>query len=130
MASAVGVKMGSVVAPVAPEAAQDADVAEPGEVEKLKLQQRESGKGKYGSTKAETPESSEDATIELSWIEIEMIDESDKPVAGMAYEIKTSEGEIRGGTLNDKGFARVEGVPKGSCTVSFPRLDKAAWSKA
>jgi hypothetical protein len=32
------------------------------------------------------------------------------------------------GTLDEKGFARVEGVDPGSCKVTFPNLDKSAWS--
>ncbi|CAG0996623.1 hypothetical protein PHYC_02604 [Phycisphaerales bacterium] len=135
MASAESVKMGSLVAPEAPEEAQDADVADPGEVEKFKAEQRESGTGKYGSTKvdAATPETADEAKAtpeELSWIEIELVDQEGKPVPGETYKIVTSDNQTKGGRLNDKGFARVEPVKKGDCKVSFPNLDKRAWSKA
>lgn len=135
MASAIGVKMGSLVAPEAPEEAHDADTADPGEVEKLKLQQREAGKGKYAPTKVDEakPETADDekpAEEEMTWIEIELVDQEGKPVPGEAYKIVTSDNKTKGGRLNDKGFARVEPVKKGDCKVSFPNLDKRAWSKA
>jgi hypothetical protein len=31
------------------------------------------------------------------------------------------------GRLNDKGFARVDGLDPGSCDVKFPDLDKESW---
>jgi hypothetical protein len=32
------------------------------------------------------------------------------------------------GTLDENGFARVEGIDPGQCKVTFPDLDKDAWS--
>ncbi|GJQ30603.1 MAG: hypothetical protein HBSAPP03_24870 [Phycisphaerae bacterium] len=136
MASAESVKMGSLVAPAEPDEAADADVADPGEVEKVKLEQREAGTGKYGSTNID-PAAAEEAASESSdpdepptWIEIELLDDDDQPIAGEVYRVTTPDGKVRSGTLNDKGFARVEGVKKGQCKVTFPRLDEAAWRKA
>ncbi|GJQ30606.1 MAG: hypothetical protein HBSAPP03_24900 [Phycisphaerae bacterium] len=135
MASAESVKMGSLVAPVEPDEAQDADTADPGEVEKRKAEERESGKGKYGSAKVDeaAKESADDAkptAEELTWIEIELVDQDGKPRPGEAYKIVTSDNQTKTGTLNDKGFIRVEGIKKGDCKVTFPNLDKRTWSKA
>lgn len=134
MASAISVKLGGLVSPQPPDKAADADIADPGEVEKLKLQQRESGKGKYGSTKVdeastETAEESQATSEELTWIEIELRDEEGKPLPGEVYKVVTSDNRSRTGTLDDKGLARVEGIKKGNCNVSFPNLDKQAWRR-
>ena len=50
------------------------------------------------------------------------------PAAGERYEVRLPDGK-RGakGTLDEKGWARVEGLDPGECTVSFPDRDKDAW---
>lgn len=61
------------------------------------------------------------------WIEIELIDENDKPVPGTKFKVKFANGVERVGTLDQNGWARVEGIPKEPCEVSFPEIDDAAW---
>ena len=62
------------------------------------------------------------------WIEIELLDEYDKPVAGEAYKIKLPSGEINKGYLDDKGCARLDGIPEaGTCDVSFTNKDGDDW---
>lgn len=121
------------VAPTTPVEAFEADEADPGKVEKTKAKQVEAQKGKYGSTVAPAHKAIENQTPELqkentSWIEIEMLDEEDVPVSGEKYEIELPDGSIAKGTLDGNGFARVDGVKPGECKVSFPELDKEAWS--
>jgi hypothetical protein len=125
-------KAGTPVEPAAPKSAEDADSANPGEVDKLKAKQRESGSGKYGAEKVEPhkpPQTEEEAEEKNSWIEIEMIDEEDEPVPGMAYRITLPGGTVAEGTLDENGFARVEGIVPGTCQITFPSLDKEAWEK-
>ena len=38
-----------------------------------------------------------------------------------------SDDSVAEGTLDEKGFARVEGFEKGTCKVCLPNLDKEAW---
>jgi hypothetical protein len=65
-----------------------------------------------------------------SWIEIEMVDEDNNPVPGEKYRIILTDNKtFAEGTLDEKGFARVEGIEPGSCKVTFPKLDKDAWEK-
>ena len=33
------------------------------------------------------------------------------------------------GTLDDKGFARVDGIDPGNCQITFPNLDQDTWQK-
>jgi type VI secretion system secreted protein VgrG len=71
---------------------------------------------------------SEENKKKKSWIEIELVDEDNKPVPGERYQITLPDGAtIASGTLNEKGFARVDGIDPGTCKVTFPDLDKDAW---
>ncbi len=129
-------KAGSPVTPADPKDANEADKADPGEVEKIKAEQRQTKTGKYGSTKTKDSSNDDDKSKDedkekkTSWIEIQMVDEAGKPVTGMAYRVTPSEGSPIEGTLDEKGAARVEGIEKGSCKVTFPSLDKDAWEKS
>jgi type VI secretion system secreted protein VgrG len=123
-------KAGSAVTPADPEKALEADNADPGAVEEVKAEQRQTKSGKYGSTPVKAHNPSEDKK-KKSWIEIEMVDEEDQPVVGEAYKITLPDGEtVAEGTLDDKGFARVDGIDPGTCKICFPRLDKDAWERA
>lgn len=126
-------KAGSAVEPTEPKAPQEADKADPGEVDKIKAEQKQKKSGKYGSAQVKPykpPETKEEKEKKSSWIEIKMIDEDDKPVTGMPYRLTLSDGSTYDGTLDEKGFARIEGIEPGSCKVTFPDLDKDAWEKA
>lgn len=127
-------KAGSIVEPAEPNAAEEADKADPGEVEKVKAEQRQTQSGKYGSEKLKPykpPQTKEEKEQKKSWIEIEMVDEEDQPVPGLAYRITLPDGEtVAEGTLDPKGFARVEGIEPGTCKITFPDLDQEAWEKA
>jgi len=132
MASPQSSKIQPPVKPAAPPEAEPADAANPGEVETVKAEQREGQFGKYGTTPIDhhTGEAEEGEEAPVSWIEIELVDNADKPVPGEGYEVKLPDGKLASGTLDEKGFARIESIPKGTCQVSFPRLDKEAWKKA
>ena len=62
-----------------------------------------------------------------SWIEIQLIGENDSPIAGETCEIRLPGGKVITGTLNEEGIVRVDGIPPGTCFVSFPTLDHDAW---
>jgi type VI secretion system secreted protein VgrG len=65
------------------------------------------------------------------YIEIQLNDEDGNPVAGEPYKITLPDGStIADGTLDDKGFARVDNIDPGTCQVTFPNLDKDAWDQA
>lgn len=121
------------VPPAAPAKVDDADLADPGKMADIIAEQVKKQTGKYGSTpvkpfKPPTEEEAEDE--ELSWIEIEMVDEEDEPVPGEKYRITLPDETVAEGTLDGEGFARHDGIPKGNCKVTFPELDKDAWEKA
>jgi len=122
------------VSPTSPDKAEDADLADPGKMAEIKAEQIKSKSGKYGSTKVKpfkspTEEEKEEKKDELSWIEIELVDEEDEPIPGEKYKITLSDDSVIEGTLDGDGFARHDDIPKGTCKVTFPELDKDAWEK-
>ncbi len=123
---------GSPVSPAAPDAAEDADIADPGKMAEIKAEQLEKKEGKYGSEQVKPhkpPATEEEAEQKKSWIEIEMVDEEDEPVPGEKYKITLPDDSVAEGTLDGKGFARIEGIEPGTCKITFPELDKDAWEK-
>jgi len=131
----------TAVVPTAPEEVLEADVAAPGKIAEVKVEQLKKKSGKYGSTnlpahKATEEESSSDSNegeqqeeVEESYVDIKLVDEDGNPVPGEKYEILLPDGTVAKGTLSNSGVARVEGFKSGDCKVSFPNLCKDAWSK-
>lgn len=134
MASPKSVKAPSIVAPAAPVAPEEAVVADPGEAAEMQMAQAERAAQTPGEQKAkpfkprEQPAPGEE--VQTTWIEIELIDMDDKPVPGEPYRMTMADGTVHTGTLDEKGFARVEGLEPGSVKVTFPKLDKDAWEPA
>ena len=130
---------GNLVPPAAPDEAFDADDADPGQVESVKAGQRQTQSGKYGSTPVkpfkpddpapEQPAAGEAPSKKVSWIEILLVDANDKPVAGEPYKITLPDDSVKEGTLDDQGFARVDGCDPGTCKVTFPQMDGRSWKK-
>ena len=101
----------------------DADNAIPGEMDS------ESGK-KDDTTKAHKAAPGDGEEEKKSWIEIEMVDQEDKRLPGMPYRVTLADGEtVAEGTLDEKGFARIDHIDPGSCKVTFPTLDQEAWEE-
>jgi len=133
MASPKSGKAGSPVEPAEPAEAMEADVADPVEVSKAAAEQSEVAAVEHGTVKSKPykpPVTEEEKAVKTSWIEIELVGEDDKPIPGETYRITLSDGSVDEGTLDHKGFVRLEGIEPGSCKVTFPNLDKEAWEKA
>jgi hypothetical protein len=124
-------KAGSPVLPTEPEEAMAADQADPGEVAKIKSEQYKTKTGKYGSVHTDPykpPQTKKEKAEKPSWIEIELVDKKDKPVPGEAYRVTLPDGTtVATGTLDEKGYARVDGIDPGTCKITFPKLEKQAW---
>ncbi len=63
------------------------------------------------------------------WITIALTTPDGKPVAGEPYLIELPDGEKRSGRLDNLGKSRIEGIPPGTCKVSFPERDAREWKK-
>lgn len=119
---------GQAVTPADPKKPEEADKADPGEMTEVKARQKETQTGKYGSPSVEPHKpSKKDDEKKPSWIEIEMIGEDNKPIVGEAYRITLPDASVVEGTLDEKGFARVDGIDPGNCKITFPKLDEEAW---
>lgn len=124
---------GSPVSPAAPDAAEDADVADPGKMAEIKAEQKQTKTGKYGSVQVKPHNPTEEEIEEKSWIEIELfevVEEEEIPVPGERYKITLPDDSVAESTLDDKGFARIEGIEPGECKITFPELDGKEWEKA
>jgi hypothetical protein len=66
-----------------------------------------------------------------AWIEIELLDDKNRPVAEEPYRIILPDNQtIREGRTNSKGMARETDIDPGTCRVTFPNLEKDAWARA
>ncbi len=62
-----------------------------------------------------------------TWIEIALLGEDGSPIGGEKYRLKLPNGRVVDGVLPSSGKVRVDGIPPGDCSVSFPDLDMDAW---
>lgn len=68
------------------------------------------------------------AAQKRTWVEIELVNMADEPVAGERYRIKLPNGQTYEGRLDENGRARYGMVyPEGECEITFPDLDQSAW---
>jgi hypothetical protein len=64
-----------------------------------------------------------------TWIEIVLRDEEGRPVPNEPYVLTLVSGEKRPGNLDERGFARVDGIDAGTCDVTFPKIDGREWRR-
>ena len=69
-------------------------------------------------------------TLALSFLEISLVDQDNKPYGGLRYRVTGSDRQVKTGYLDDAGRARIENLPAGSCQVSFPDLAADDWQPA
>ena len=133
---------GSAVSPLSPTAATDASDATPGAVTSVQpgtaatpasmtLNKISPAAPSKKSAAADAPThdpNSPDNQDKTNFIEIVLVDQEDKPVAGEPYKVTLPDGStVADGTTDDKGYARVDNIDPGTCQVCFPRLDKTVW---
>ena len=64
------------------------------------------------------------------WIEIQLKDEEEQPVANEEYLVTLTDGQEVRGFLDGDGSARFELLDNpGNCKVRFPNIDAEAWSE-
>jgi len=141
--SALSGSPGSLVSPLSPTDATDAADAQAGQTTSV------SGQGstpasmsldtispatpgkKSAASDAPTHDPDDPANKDKKhYIEIKLVDDNGDPVPGEPYKITLPDGTtVADGTLDDKGFARVDNIDPGTCQVTFPNLDKDSWSE-
>jgi len=131
---------GSAVSPLSPTDPTDADTANPGENDAPTAAPGTPATTSATNVSALTGTTSPASNApthnpndpenqkKKSWIEIQLFDEEGNPVPGEPYKVTLPDGTtVADGTLDDKGFARVDNIDPGTCQVTFPNLDKDAW---
>ncbi len=69
-----------------------------------------------------TPEKKDAETAtETAWIEIQVVDDQDQPLADEACKVTLADGTVRGEKLGADGKLRLEDIPSGACKISFPQ---------
>lgn len=68
--------------------------------------------------------------MQTTWIEIVLLDDDGAPIGGEEYRVTLPDGAVRSGRLDDRGFARLDGIEAGVCDVTFPRIDGREWGRA
>jgi type VI secretion system secreted protein VgrG len=130
---------GSLVPPLSPADAQEAVKADPGSMAQagagsiamIPVQLSSIAVRKSPASDAPTHDpNAEENQEKKHWIEIELVDEVEMPVAGEAYQITLPDGTtVADGTLDEKGWARVDNIDPGTCQVTFPNRDQEAWER-
>lgn len=54
-----------------------------------------------------------------TFIELNYLHDDETPVSGAPYRVEFADGSVREGVLDENGFARLEGVPKGQAHVYY-----------
>jgi len=65
----------------------------------------------------------------LVWIEIKLEDEEGQPVPGERYRIEHKDGSVTEGVLGADGTARLDGIQRGDCKITFPEMDRRAYDR-
>jgi type VI secretion system secreted protein VgrG len=121
----------SVVSPTKVKEAHIADNADPGSLQNYKGQVAAMTPLQLAAASAPWHDPvKEKKEGKKSWIEIVLEDKEGKPVPGEAYRITLPDGTtLAEGSLDEKGFARVDGIDPGNCIVTFPNMDKGTWDE-
>jgi hypothetical protein len=61
------------------------------------------------------------------WIEVELVSDDGRPLAGRRYRLELPDGSVREGVFDDKGLLREEGVDPGSCSLTLPTESEDEW---
>ena len=129
--AALNGEAGALVSPISPRDPDVADNAVPGAAQPKSGSQVATAKMAGSTVDPEAPTHNPNSAANKDkkhWIEIELLDDEGNPVPGEPYRITLPDGTtVASGTLDDKGWARVDHIDPGTCQVTFPKLDKDVW---
>lgn len=64
-----------------------------------------------------------------TWIEFRLVNQNGDPIPGARYRLKSTDGSIREGRLDDGGSARLRGIDPGTCEITFLDYDAREWKR-
>ena len=126
--------MGEAASLVSPTKITDpaiADSAKPGE--KMDASNQAASKsGKSVASSAPTHDANDPANKDKKhYLEVELLDDAGKPVPGEQVRVTLPDGlTVAEGTTDEKGLFKVTNIDPGQCKVTFPDLEKEAWTPA
>ncbi len=123
---------GNLVSPMSAAVAEIADNAIPGsEAPSYRSQRAAMSAAALAAANAPSHDpKSEENKDKKSWIEIKLVDEEGNPVPGERYRVTLPDGStLAEGTLDEKGFTRIDNIDPGTCKITFPDLDASAWRR-
>lgn len=62
-----------------------------------------------------------------TWIELSLVAKGGGPIAHEPFRMILSDGSALPGSLDERGFARVENLEDGVCDITFPRIHAPEW---
>lgn len=65
-----------------------------------------------------------------TWVEMEVVDEDGRPMAGEPFVCMLPDGRIIEGKLDGRGKVRFDGIDPGNCAFSLSRRGPDAWRRA
>lgn len=60
---------------------------------------------------------------EKTFVEFQLLNDREEPIPNEAYELTLPDGAVITGVLDENGFVHVANVPRGSCSIKFPKLE-------
>ena len=123
---------GTLVPPLDPDEAEIADNADPGSKSPTYRNQRaQIPHPKIPTyTKPSHKPDNPNNQNKKSWIALKLVDEEGNGVPGQRYRVTLTDGTtIAEGTTDETGFAKVPNIDPGSCKITFPTLDRDAWTE-
>ncbi len=79
-----------------------------------------------GAGEGKAPSSAKD---EKHWVEVRVVDASDKALAGRPYTLKLPDGVEKKGRIPKDGKVRVDGIVPGACSLTVADIDEARWAR-
>lgn len=70
-----------------------------------------------------------DRQPEKTWVEFRLINQKGLPVPGAKYRLKSTDGSVRVGSLDQDGSVRLQGIDPGTCEISFLDYDAREWKR-
>jgi len=62
-----------------------------------------------------------------AWIEFQLVDQDNKPIAGEPYRVRLPDQSLMTGTLDSEGKVRFEGIVPGEASICFTSMDEKEW---
>ena len=92
------------------------------------------GGGSAESAAAEQQTPAEPASsappAQKTWVEFQLVDADDRPVADVRYRVELPSGAVREGRTSRSGLIRFDDLDDGTCKLELPDLDRDAWETA